>query len=97
MDQTLSWYNMPVGLQLANVGSEVNRALSWKKRGNAQRTASFCNKAIDFLEIMKTDEKNRNRIGELNFCIEELKDFFLGDNIYGTTDETLMKYYDAFI
>lgn len=97
MDQTLSWYNMPVGLQLANVGSEVNRALSWKKRGNIQRTVSFCNKAIDFLEIMKTDEKNRNRIGELNFCIEELKDFFLGDNIYGTTDETLMKYYDAFI
>lgn len=97
MDQTLSWYNMPVGLQLANVGSEVNRALSWKKRGNTQRTVSFCNKAIDFLEIMKTDEKNRNRIGELNFCIEELKDFFFGDNIYGTTDETLMKYYDAFI
>lgn len=88
---------MPVSLQLANVGSEVNRALSWKKRGNTQRTISFCNKAINFLEIMKTDEKNRNRIGELNFCIEELKDFFLGDNIYGTTDETLMKYYDAFI
>ena len=49
------------------------------------------------LEIMKTDEKNRNRIGELNFCIEELKDYFLGENIYNTTDEMLMKYYDAYI
>lgn len=97
MDQSLSWYNMPVKMQLANVGSEVNRALNWKKRGNEQRTVSFCNKAIEFLEIMKTDKKNHNRIGELNFCIEELKDFFLGDNIYGTTDEALMKYYDAFI
>lgn len=88
---------MPVGLQLANVGSEVGRAISWKKRGNLQRSIGFCNKAIEFLELMKTDEKNKKRIGELNFCIEELKDYFLGENIYNTTDEMLMKYYDAFL
>ena len=63
MDRTLSWYNMPVGMQLANVGSEVNRAITWKRKGDAQRSAGFCNKAIEYLEIMKTDEKNRNRIG----------------------------------
>ena len=97
MDRTLSWYNMPVGMQLANVGSEVNRAITWKRKGDAQRSAGFCNKAIEYLEIMKTDEKNRNRIGELNCCIEELKDYFLGENIYNTTDEMLKKYYDAFI
>ena len=97
MDRTLNWYKMPVGMQLANVGSEVNRAITWKKKGNEERTVSFCNKAIEFLEIMKTDENNRNRIGELNFCIEELKDYFLGENIYNTTDEMLMKYYDAYI
>ena len=97
MDRTLSWYNMPVGMQLANVGSEVNRAITWKRKGDAQRSAGFCNKAIEYLEIMKTDEKNRNRIGELNFCIEELKDYCLGENIYNTTDEMLKKYYDAFI
>ena len=97
MDRTLSWYEMPIGVQLANVGSEVNRAISWKKRGNEQRTASFCNKAIDFLEIIKTDKKNVNRIGELDFCIEELKDYFFGENKYNTTDESLMRYYDAFL
>ena len=97
MDRTLSWYKMPVGMQLANVGSEVNRAITWKRKGDAQRSAGFCNKAIEYLEIMKTDEKNRNRTGELNFCIEELKDYFLGENIYNTTDEMLKKYYDAFI
>ena len=97
MDRTLSWYNMPVGMQLANVGSEVNRAITWKRKGDAQRSAGFCNKAIEYLEIMKTDEKNRNRIGELNFCIGVLKDYFLGEYIYNTTDEMLKKDYDAFI
>ncbi|MBQ8563283.1 MAG: hypothetical protein IJ443_05285, partial [Firmicutes bacterium] len=75
----------------------VNRAINWKRKGNEQRAISFCNKAIEFLEIMKTDEKNQHRIGELNFCIEELQDYFLGENIYDTTDEMLMKYYDVFI
>ena len=36
-------------------------------------------------------------IKTFSFCIEELKDYFLGDNTYGTTDEMLHKYYDAFI
>ena len=97
MDRTLNWFNMPVSLQLANVGSEVNRAIQWKKRGNEDRKISFCNKAIEFLELTKKDLKNRFRVGELDFCIEELKDYFLGENIYNTTDEMLMKYYDAFI
>ena len=35
--------------------------------------------------------------GGIPKTIEELKDYFLGENIYGTTDEMLHKYYDAFI
>ena len=97
MDRTLTWFKMPVETQLANIGSEVNRAIQWKRRGNETRAVNFCNKAIEFLNLIKEDPKNIHRRGELDFCIEELKDFFLGDNIWGTTDETLIKYYDAFI
>lgn len=88
---------MPVGIQLANIGSEVNRAIQWRRRGNEQRAANFCNQAIEFLELIKEDPKNKYRKNELDFCIEELKDYFLGENIWQTTDEALMKYYDSFI
>ena len=27
MDQTVSWFAMPVGVQISNVGSEVHRAI----------------------------------------------------------------------
>ncbi len=97
MDRTVTWFAMPIHEQLANVGSEVGRAISWKNRGNEQRKEGFCKKAIDFLELIKTDPKNKHRIGELNFCIEELRDYFLGNNMYDATDEMIMKYYDAFI
>ena len=97
MDKDLraTWFEMPVSMQISNIGSEVARAIRWKNKGNEKRKIGFCEKAIEFLSI--EDPKSRHRIGEFSFCIEELKDYFLGDNVYNTTDELLHKYYDAFI
>jgi len=97
MDRTLRWYEMSVGEQISNIGSEVGRAIRYKNKGDDQKASNFCNKAIEFFEIIKKDPKNVYRQGEFSFCIEELKDYFLGDNYYGTTDEMLIKYYDAFL
>lgn len=92
-----TWFEMPVTMQISNIGSEVNRAIRWKNKGNAERTINFCNKAIEFWNIVISDPKNVHRKGEFEFCVEELKDYFLGSNQYGTTDEMILKYYDAFI
>ena len=32
MDRVMSWFAMPVGVQISNVGSEVHRAIRWKKK-----------------------------------------------------------------
>ena len=53
MDKTISWFAMPIGVQISNVGSEVHRAINWKNRGDVQKRNSFCMKAIEFLELMK--------------------------------------------
>ena len=97
MDQTISWFAMPVGVQISNVGSEVHRAIRWKNRGDVQKKNSFCMKAIEFLELMKKDPKNRYRTGELDCCIDELQDYLMGENSYNTSEEQLIKYYDAFL
>ena len=97
MASAIRWYEMSTRRQMANVGSEVGRAIRWKNKGNARRKVGFCNKAIEFLEITKEDPKNQNRRGELDACIEELRDYFLGENEYNTTDDVLIRYYDAFL
>lgn len=97
MDKTVSWFAMPIGVQISNVGSEVHRAINWKNRGDVQKRNNFCMKAIEFLELMKKDPKNCYRKGELDCCINELKDYLMGENIYNTTEEQLIKYYDAFL
>ena len=96
-DIRVTWFALPIGMQISNIGSEVSRAINWKNKGNEKRKIGFCDKAIEFLRLSIEDPKNAHRVGEFNFCIEELTDYFKGDNIYGTTDEMLHKYYDAFI
>lgn len=97
MDKTVSWFAMPIGVQISNVGSEVHRAINWKNKGDIQKRNSFCMKAIEFLELMKKDPKNCYRKGELSCCIDELADYLMGENMYNTTEEQLIKYYDAFL
>ncbi len=99
MDKDLkaTWFEMPIGMQISNIGSEVSRAINWKNKGNEKRERGFCEKAIEFLRLSIEDPKNIHRAGELSFCIEELEDYFFGENIYGTDDRMLRKYYDAFI
>ena len=97
MDRKVTWFAMPVSMQISNIGSEVSRAIRYKNKGDEAKATNFCNKAIEFLQLIEEDPKNKHRKGEFDFCIEELKDYFLGDNEYHTNDMMLKKYYDAFL
>lgn len=97
MDRVARWYNMTIGEQISNVGSEVNRAIRCKNQNDEAKKVRFYQKAVELLELTCDDPKNKHRCGELSFCIEELTDYFVGTNRYNTTDESLMKYYDAFL
>ena len=46
---------------------------------------------------MQADPKNQNRKGELGCCIDELEDYFMGENKYNTSEDQLIRYYDDFI
>lgn len=97
MDPEVKWFNMPVSMQISNIGSEVARAIRYKKKGDMQKAVNFCNKAIDFWRLSLKDPKNIHRINEFECAIDELQDYFIGNNDYQTTDEMLTRYYDAFL
>ena len=97
IDHDEQWFKMSVGLQISNIGSEVHRAIRYRNKNQQEKAERFCIKAIQLLERSKRDPKNSGRVGELEFAIEELVDFFLGNNIYETTEASLIRYYDAFL
>lgn len=91
------WNSMTIQEQISNIGSEVLRADRWKQKGNMERMRSYFDTAISFLCLSIRDPKNEAGKNELNLCIDELADYFIGENIWGTTSETLRKYYNAFL
>lgn len=97
MDRALRWFAMGIGEQISNIGSEVNRAIRYKNKDEEDKKVRFYEKAVELLELTCADPKNGYRRGELQAAIEELTDYFIGENMYNTTDATLTKYYDAFL
>jgi hypothetical protein len=97
MDRDVVWFEMPVHQQICNIGSEVRRAIKWKNKDSHEKKENFCAKAVELLERSKRDPRNSHRVIELMYCQELLIDFLLGSNVYGSSDELLMKYYDQFI
>ncbi len=91
------WFSMSIQEQISNIGSEVLRADRWKKKGNYERMRSYYDTAISFLCLSLRDPKNSAGRNELSLCIDELADYFIGENRWGTTSETLEKYYNAFL
>jgi len=90
------WFELPLVEQLANIGSEVHRTISWKKKGDLEYSQKAFERALELLDFTIADPKNIGRLKELTRVRECLVDYFMYDNIYGSSDEEWEKYFYAF-
>lgn len=82
--------------QLANTGSEVERALSWAAKGNAEYSARAFDRALELLDLTIADPKNRKRLKEITRLREALLDYFKGPNEFGSTPAAWHTYFHAY-
>jgi hypothetical protein len=90
------WNQYPLMEQLANVGSEVERALLWRKKNNPEYSRMALERALELLELTIADPRYRFRLKELTRLREALLDYFLGDNQYQSSEEHWRNYFYAF-
>jgi hypothetical protein len=90
------WNELSLMEQLANVGSEVERTMSWKKKGNMEYSNQAFARALELLSFTIDDPKNITRLKEPTRTYEVLVDYFAGENQYGSSDELWHKYFFAF-
>lgn len=90
------WYKLSLMEQLANVGSDIERTISWKKKGDLELSGQAFERALELLYFTIEDPKNRKRLKELCRMREALIDHFVYDNEYGTTDELWSNYFYDF-
>ncbi|MBV8661110.1 MAG: hypothetical protein JO129_03120 [Candidatus Dependentiae bacterium] len=89
------WNTFSIHQQLANVGTDVSRAIRWKNKGNLEYSQQALDRALELLDLTIQDEKYKGRgaFRELLRTREALKDYFLGDNQYFTNDEIWHNYF----
>lgn len=90
-----SWNNFTLCEQMANIGSEVGRAISWRKK-NYKLSKNAFYRALELLDFTIADPKNKNSLKEIVRVRELLADFFIGENIYNSTYQSWEKYFYYF-
>lgn len=90
------WFELTFFEQMGNAGSEVERAINWREKGNADFSRRAFERALELVHLTKIDPRNRGRLRELCRVSEALADYFIGENEYGSTDESWRKYFRAF-
>ncbi len=91
------WFTFSIFQQLANVGSDIERTIQWKNKGDLDFSCKAFERALELLDFTIQDPKNKGpRLKELLRAREALVDHFVYDNEYGTTDTFWQKYFFSF-
>jgi hypothetical protein len=91
------WNRLSLAEQMANIGSEVERTISWKAKGRMDLSSRAFDRAIELLDLTNADAKNRTRLKELLRVREALADCFVYDNTYQSTPESWQRYFHCFL
>lgn len=90
------WLEFSFREQMANVGSEIIRAISWKNKNNRAYSQLAFIRGLELLDLTIAAEKNKARLKEIVRLREVLADYFAFDNIYGSNDQLWQNYFLAF-
>ena len=94
---TDKWFKLSLAEQLANIGADVGRTIKWKNRGDKEYSLNALDRALELLDFTAADPKNSGpRRREILRAREALVDYFMFDNIYGSTDELWENYFYQF-
>ena len=90
------WNQLPFLEQMANIGSEVERALNWRAKNNAVYSQQAAERAFELLDLTLDAVHGLSRLKELARLREALVDYFAGTNQYKSTETLWRKYFSCF-
>lgn len=90
------WKKMPLCEQMANIGSEVERALNWRAKNNAVYSKNAFERALELADLTLETVSSFARLKEIARMREALVDYFTGQNQFGSTEISWRKYFAHF-
>ena len=90
------WHTLSIFEQMANIGAEVGRAISWQNKKNKKMSKNAFYRALELVDFTVNDSKNTKSLKEILRMRELMVDYFVGCNEYNSTDEQWEKYFYPF-
>lgn len=88
------WFTLTLAEQLANVGSEFERALQWKERGNQKFFENAVARMLDLMDLTISDKRWHNhRLKELTRIREVVREELYQEILDKKSIKGLQKYF----
>lgn len=90
------WKQLAFLEQMANIGSEVERALTWRSRRQAAYAQQAFERALELIDLSLEAATSPARLKELARVREALVDDLAGEHRYGSSDASWTRYFLPF-
>ena len=90
------WAEMSLAEQMANIGSEVMRAISWKEKGHPEQCDAATARALELLDLSLASVGPYPRRREVARLREAVVDYFHGANTFRSSPSLWRSYFDPF-
>lgn len=89
------WFELSLVEQMANIGSEVFRTISWRAKNKEYSQKAF-ERSLELFDLTAMDPKNKKRLKEILRSRELWVDYAYGANQYRQNDTIWQNYFYAF-
>lgn len=87
------WQELTLVEQMANIGGEVERALAWREKGNAEYSRKAFERALELIDLTMAHPHRASNLKEVARLREALVDYFHGDNEFKSSESSWRKYF----
>jgi hypothetical protein len=87
------WHKRPFLEQMANIGSEVYRAINWRDKGNEEYAQLAFERSLELFDLSKESKLTYPQYKELLRMREIWVDYFKYDNEYNSTGDFINDYF----
>lgn len=91
------WDKLSFVEQMANIGSEVERALNWRIKNNSAYAQKAFERALELIDLTLDNEKNYAHLKEIARMREAIVDYFSGANQFMSSECSWRNYFLPFI
>jgi hypothetical protein len=90
------WSQLSFLEQMANIGSEVERALNWRIKKNTDYAQKALERALELIDLTLGNDKNYAHLREIARMREAIVDYFIGENQFISSESSWRSYFLPF-